>query len=459
MFKKIAVMLFAATLLVGLPNLATQSYAGGFGLPATPNLPKAVGAGEQVTVAPISPAVPGKATYKWFIGGKQVAKVTSATIKIPAGTIGKALQVQQYSTVGKKTNLVGLSTPLTIGTQSIPSLPTIVFGSSASTELSVILPSNNVPANATASYTWHHGGIEIAGATKPTYTYAETERGLLISVGITYKKPGYKDKTVYSQDLQIPALPKNYKLLWSDEFNSPTLNSAVWAPQNGDGTEYHNRGWGNNERQWYLLQNSTIDSAGNLNMLATQTGASQYNCYYGKCEWLSSKLVTLNKVGFKYGHLEARIKAAPGAGSWGAFWMLGANIDDRGWPGCGEIDVTEILGRDINTTYGTLHGPMSGGGGRGDKATLPASLADGWHTYAVDWLPDSITWTVDGVEYAKQTKTDADWVFDHEFYVILNLAMGGGFGGQIDPTLKQSTMSFDYVRFYSINGVGEVINH
>ena len=253
--------------------------------------------------------------------------------------------------------------------------------------------------------------------------------------------------------------PQNYQLLWSDEFNSGSVNPATWVPQNGDGVAYRNRGWGNNERQWYLLENSQVDSAGNLTMLATRTGAQQYNCYYGKCEWLSSKLVTLNKVGFKYGRIEARIKAAPGVGSWAAFWMLGANIDDRGWPGCGEIDVTEILGRDINTTYGTLHGPLSGGGGRGDKTTLSASLASGWHTYAVDWLADSITWYIDGVQYAKVNKTDADWVFDHEFYIILNLAMGGGFGGQIDPNLSQSTLSFDYVRAYSINGVGEVIKH
>ena len=173
MLKRFAAVLVASLLLVGLPNLASPSQAGGFGLPASPTLPNAVGAGETFTVAPIAPAVAGKATYKWFIGGKQVAKATSATIKIPAGTIGKALQVQQLSTVGKTTRVAGLSVPMVIGTQSVPTVPTVVFGSAASTDLSVLLPSDNVPATATPTYTWYHGGIEIAGANKPTYTYTE----------------------------------------------------------------------------------------------------------------------------------------------------------------------------------------------------------------------------------------------------------------------------------------------
>lgn len=437
----------------------SASQAAGFGLAEVPKLPLAVGAGEQVTVTPVSVVAGAKTAYKWFIAGAQVPKATKATFAVPASAMGKTLMVQQYATVGKSTVLKGVSTQLVIGNQLIPSVPVVNFASSAGTVLNVTLPSDNVPAAAKPNFQWFHGGIEIPGATKSTYEFKSDERGLLISVGVTYKQSGYKDKTVYSKDLEIPNLPTAYKLLWADEFNAASVDSSIWVPQNGDGTEYRNRGWGNNERQWYLLQNSQIDKSGVLNMLATRTGASQYNCYYGKCEWLSSKLVTLNKVGFKYGRVEARIKAAPGVGSWGAFWMLGANIDERGWPGCGEIDVTELLGRDIKTTYGTLHGPLSGGGGRGDRSTLPVSLADGWHTYAIDWLPDSITWYIDGVQYAKQTKTDADWVFDHEFYLILNLAMGGGFGGSIDANLKETTMGVDYVRFYSINDLGEVIRH
>lgn len=459
MLKKLSLLLVTILAAWSIPLSAAPGNAAGFGLPDVPKLPAAVGAGELVSVTPMTSVSTGIYSFRWLVDGKITPKATAAVFKVPAGTIGKTLQVQEVQTIGKRIKVVGVSELTQIGQQYIPTNPNVIFGGTGTSTLSVILPSDSLPSGATANYQWYHGGIEISGAQSATYNFSESERGLLISVGVTFRKPGYKDKTVYSPDLQIPSLPKKYKLLWSDEFNNGSVNPATWVPQNGDGTDYRNRGWGNNERQWYLLQNSKVDATGALNMLATRTGADQYNCYYGKCEWLSSKLVTLNKVGFKYGHIEARIKAAPGVGTWGAFWMLGSNIDDRGWPGCGEIDITELLGRDIKTTYGTLHGPLSGGGGRGDRSTLASSLADDWHTYAVDWLPDSITWYVDGVEYAKQTKSDADWVFDHEFYIILNLAMGGGFGGQVDPGVTQSTMSVDYVRAYSINGVGEVVQH
>ena len=105
---------------------------------------------------------------------------------------------------------------------------------------------------------------------------------------------------------------------------------------------------------------------------------------------------------------------------------------------------------------GKRHG---GGGGRGGTIDLSGGFADGYHTYAVDWLPDQITWYVDGTAYATINKTDNDWVFDHEFYLIINLAMGGIFGGDVDPNLTTATQSVDYVRVFSINGIGEVIKH
>ena len=139
--------------------------------------------------------------------------------------------------------------------------------------------------------------------------------------------------------------------------------------------------------------------------------------------------------------------------------MLGANIDDRGWPGCGEIDVTELLGRLPKTNLGYVHGPLSGGGGRGDKVDMVKGHAAEFHIYAVDWLPDQIRYYLDGVPFVTVDKSDKDWVFDHEFYIIINLAMGGNLGETIDPKLTSSSMTFDYIRAYSINGIGEVIKH
>ena len=175
---------------------------------------------------------------------------------------------------------------------------------------------------------------------------------------------------------------------------------------------------------------------------------------------MSSKYITKDKVGFKYGRLEARIKGPVGAGTWGAFWMLGADIDTRIWPWCGEIDVTELIGKAPNTAYGYFHGLLSGGyGGRGTTVDMPNGFANEYHTYAVDWLPESVDWYVDGVLFGSQQKKDKDWVFDHEFYLVVNLAMGGNLGGTIEPGLKQASMSFDWIRFSTINGVGEVIKH
>ena len=186
-------------------------------------------------------------------------------------------------------------------------------------------------------------------------------------------------------------------------------------------------------------------------------GAGANDCYYkGPCEWASTKLVTKDKVGFKYGRIEARIKGPVGAGTWGAFWLLGANIDDRGWPGCGEIDVTELLGSLPSTNLGYIHGP---GGSRGERVEMDSPHAAEYHTYAVDWLPDQIRYFLDGVPFLTLDKRDNGWVYDHEFYIIINLAMGGNLGGTIDPKLTDSTMAFDYIKVYSINGVGEVIKH
>ena len=140
--------------------------------------------------------------------------------------------------------------------------------------------------------------------------------------------------------------------------------------------------------------------------------------------------------------------------------MLGADIDDRPWPWCGEIDVTELVGKDPLQSYGYLHGLLSGGfGGRGTTVSMPNGFASEYHTYAVDWLPDQVDWYLDGVLFGSQPKVDKDWVFDHPFYLIVNLAMGGNLGGPIDPSLNQASMDFDWIRFYSINGVGEVFKN
>jgi len=380
--------------------------------------------GKSIVATPAKWSATVKSSYKWLLNGKSVAGTKTS-----------------FTPTAKQKG---------------------AFTDATSTKISVTL-APAVPANAKAKVTWFRGPFEVKEATGLTYEVATADQDSEITVSVVYAAKGYTPAKLISTGIVIPMQERKYSLMWSDEFDasaSSTVDPSIWVPQNGDGVAFGNKGWGNRERQWYLDTQSKIDSTGALTISATRTGAEALNCYYkAPCEWISSKFVTKDRVGFKYGRIEARIKGSVGTGTWGAFWLLGANIDDRGWPGCGEIDVAELLGRDPKKNYGTLHGPLSGGGGRGDTVAMDNGFANDYHTYAIDWLPDQITWYLDGQLFATVNKTDKDWVFDHEFYLIMNLAMGGIFGGDIDPAVKDATMSFDYVRAYQINGVGEVIKH
>jgi len=156
------------------------------------------------------------------------------------------------------------------------------------------------------------------------------------------------------------------------------------------------------------------------------------------------------------------MKIPRGQGLWPAFWMLGNNIGSVGWPTSGEIDIMENIGREPSTVHGTIHGPgYSGGGGIGAGFTLPGgqAFADGFHTFAVDWEPNAITWSVDGVQYSRKTPADLNgnrWVFDHPFFIIMNVAVGGLFPGNPDAsTVFPQTLTVDYVRVYAFtSGTG-----
>nr|MDT0524662.1 glycoside hydrolase family 16 protein [Streptomyces sp. DSM 41633] len=162
----------------------------------------------------------------------------------------------------------------------------------------------------------------------------------------------------------------------------------------------------NHERQYYTGGNSNaaLDGQGNLVITARKENPGNYQCWYGTCEYTSARLNTAGKFSAAYGHVEARMKVPRGQGMWPAFWMLGDDFGDVGWPQSGEIDVMENVGFEPGTVHGTLHGPgYSGADGIGAGYTLPngEAFADDFHTFAVDWAPDSITWSVDGQVYQR----------------------------------------------------------
>ena len=225
------------------------------------------------------------------------------------------------------------------------------------------------------------------------------------------------------------------------------VDGSKWQSETGDNVNNH-------ERQYYTdsTSNAALDGQGNLVITARQENPGNYQCWYGPCEYTSARLNTSGKFTQTYGHVEARMKIPRGQGIWPAFWMLGDDIGSVGWPNSGEIDIMENVGFEPGTVHGTLHGPgYSGAGGIGaGYACSAAAFADDFHTFAVDWSPNRIVWSVDGNVY--QTRTPADlngnqWVFDNPFFLILNLAVGGYWPGDPDgSTPFPNTLIVDYVR-------------
>lgn len=256
--------------------------------------------------------------------------------------------------------------------------------------------------------------------------------------------------------------PATWPVVWRDEFDAPAGTApdpANWTSEIGDGTIIGKPGWGNDELQYYTDEpaNAATDGSGNLVITTRATDpATAPQCYYGPCRYTSARLVSQHKKEFAYGRIEARIKVPTGAGLWPAFWSLGTDIDQNPWPQSGEIDFMEHVGRLPKEVFGTIHGPgYSGGQSFGNIHTFDEDVAERFHTYTVDWTPGRITWYVDGIAYHEAVPADvapAEWVFEHPFFLLLNTAVGGNFGGAVgaDTEFPQK-MSVDYVRVHRAN--------
>ena len=248
------------------------------------------------------------------------------------------------------------------------------------------------------------------------------------------------------------AVVSEWKLVWSDEFNGPdgsAVDSSKWVQETGGG------GWGNNELEYYTNRpQNASPQKGNLVIKVLEekyTGADGVIRNY-----TSARLKTQGKFSQSYGRFEARIRIPRGQGIWPAFWMLGADIDQVPWPACGEIDIMENIGKEPTMVHGTIHGPgYNGASGIGSSFALPGGerFADDFHLYAVEWEPNTIRFYVDDHLYATRTPADlpkdAKWVYDHPFFILLNVAVGGGWPGDPDASsVFPQTMLVDYVRVY-----------
>ncbi|HMP41870.1 MAG TPA: family 16 glycosylhydrolase [Roseiflexaceae bacterium] len=270
---------------------------------------------------------------------------------------------------------------------------------------------------------------------------------------------GRKVKVTLHDNRHADTGPNSWQLAWRDEFNSPAgtrPDPRYWGFEIGDGTVNSIPGWGNDELQYYTdrPENAATDGQGNM-VLTVREADGSLTCYYGPCRYTSARLLTKNRFEFGYGKIEARIKVPGGAGLWPAFWSLGNDIDLVGWPQTGEIDIMEFVGRRPNEIFGTIHGPgYSGGQSYGNIYDFGTPVPDRYHTYTVEWQPNKITWYVDGIKYHEATPGDPflqgkEWVFDHPFFLLLNVAVGGNFGGAVGPDATfPASMLVDYVRVY-----------
>lgn len=234
-----------------------------------------------------------------------------------------------------------------------------------------------------------------------------------------------------------------WRLVWHDEFDGIALDTTKWVRETG-GT-----GWGNGELEFYTdrVENARVAN-GYLVIEARREP-------FGNRAYTSARLKTQGFGAWQFGRIEARIQIPRGQGLWPAFWMLGDNIAQVGWPGCGEIDIMESIGKEPARVHGTVHGPgYSGANGITGFYDLPAgAIADTFHVFAVEWQPGTIQWYVDSTLYrtvnARDVPGAGTWVFDHPFFIILNVAVGGYWPGNPDTTtVFPQTMRVDYVRVY-----------
>jgi beta-glucanase (GH16 family) len=272
------------------------------------------------------------------------------------------------------------------------------------------------------------------GITSYTYTLVGTNTYPVIvtaksSTGQTLKK---------TISVTVTVSQPNTTLVWSEEFDvNGAPNSAKWGYDIGTGSG----GWGNNELQYYTNRpENVIVDGGVLKVKAIKES-------YSGSQYTSARILTKDKFAFTYGKVEVRAKLPAGVGTWPAIWMLGSDISSVGWPACGEIDIMEHLGRDLNRIYGTLHYPgRSGGNANGATKTITNATTE-FHKYGLEWSADYIRISVDDEVYL-QVPNSAGIPFNHDFFFIVNIAMGGNFGGAVDPAFTSATMEVDYIRVY-----------
>jgi beta-glucanase (GH16 family) len=288
-------------------------------------------------------------------------------------------------------------------------------------------------ADNAVSYVYYFGDGNAATTASGSIEYTYTTEG---TNNFTVKVTAKSSSDLYASKSISITVNHVLAVVWSDEFNTDGApDPAKWGYDIGAG------GWGNQELQYYT---SRADNAVVINGVLKITAKKED---YSGSAYTSARLLSKGKYEFKYGKVEARAKLPEGVGTWPAIWMLGSDIGTVGWPACGEIDIMEHLGRDLNKIYGTLHYPGRSGGNADGATKVISNATTEFHIYTLEWSPALIKISVDG-EQVHSVVNSASIPFNHDFFLIMNIAMGGNFGGAMDPAVTGATMEVDYIRVY-----------
>ena len=475
---------------------------------AAPSIQTMIGTGETATVTKGRWNQTVSQTFQWMLDGAPIKKATKTSYLVPVSALGHRLSVVETAKFKDGKTMTKSSVARVVGKLNVSGTSSIAFTSVAKTALALTSPA--LPKlTATKTITWYAGGSLIEGENSPELAIDKRFDSLDVTARVVFAHAGYTSviQEANSVGFAAPAVTVN-TLIWSDEFNSEVgsrPSSTDWNDVTGNGRNFNDpntpvaNGWGNLERQYYLPGSSIVQSmegasdgkgllitAKNQKVEANQAGP--FDCWYsfssrtGKkydppenCEWVSGKITTEDKIGFLYGHLEARIKSTGTAGTWPAFWMLGQDFQKVGWPGCGEIDIHEGNGAIPNSNWGTIHGYNYWPGGQKSQDT---SMIAGWHTYGLDWKPNYIAFSIDGEIYKTITAEDlkttpwnldlkkSAWEFNKPQFAVLNLAIGGRIIGNNNQVVKTAdinsdtkTMQIDYIRYSSLDGYGTLIRY
>jgi beta-glucanase (GH16 family) len=280
------------------------------------------------------------------------------------------------------------------------------------------------------------GGVRSIPTGIVSYQYA-TVGTLTYTVRATARNSAGKSVNA-TKDISVTVNPKDLVLAWSDEFDkSGSPDPAKWIYDIGTGSN----GWGNAELQYYTNRSQNAEvSNGTLKIRAVKES------FQGSA-YTSARLLTKGKYEFKYGRVEVRAKVPAGVGTWPAIWMMGGDIGSVGWPACGEADIMEHRGSDLNRITSALHYPGRSGGNAVVATTVIQNATTEFHVYRFDWTATSLKFYVDDKLF-HEVQNNANIPYNKDFFILLNLAIGGTFGGPVDPAFTGATFEVDYVRVY-----------